>query len=123
MDIHTVRIMRCFYYSLRASVRPHKKHALFTTLQGRKNHIARWLNSARSMQLFSKVIQKDIEWLPEQIHLVHPDRLGSRLQKVYLNASFICLTAGICSSIRELLFVNPESMPLAQRSVFLACPV
>lgn len=72
------------------------------------------------MQLFSKVVQKDIEWLPEQNHLVHSDRLELRLQKVYLNACFICLTAGVCSSIRELLFVIPSQCRWRKGPFFLA---
>ena len=99
MKIDTVRQMCRFYYSLLVSVRLYKKHALFITPQDRKNHVARWLKSARSKQLFSKVVLKDIEWLLEHNLKTHPDILESQLQTIYLNARFICLTAGICSSI------------------------
>lgn len=101
MDIHTVRLISRFYYSLLISVRLYSKHALFITPEGRKSHVARWLKSARSKQLFSKAVLKDIEWLLEQNRRMHPDVLETQLLKIYLNARFICLTAGIRCSIQE----------------------
>lgn len=98
MNIHTVRVLSRFYYSLLVSVRLYNKHALATTLQGRKNHVARWLNAARKKKLFDKVVLKDIEWLLEQNLRLHPEVLESQLQKIYQNARFMCLTAGICSN-------------------------
>lgn len=101
MDIHTVRLMSRFYYSLLVSIGLFKKHTLFITPQARKHHVTRWLNSARSKQLFSKVVLKDIEWLLEQNSRMHPDILETQLLKIYLNARFICLTVGVRHSIQE----------------------
>jgi len=84
-----------FYYSLLISVKLYKKHALFLTPQGQKTHVARWLQSARNRQLFSKVVLKDIEWLLEYNLMTHPNLLESQLLTIYQNARFVCLTAGI----------------------------
>lgn len=95
MHLSTIRLLCRFYYSLLVSVRLYKKQALLLTPQGRRLHVARWLDSARNRQLFDKVVKEDIEWLLEQNRIIHPDELEQQLQYIYLNARFICLTAGI----------------------------
>lgn len=100
MDIQTVKLMNRFYYSLLVSVRLYKKYTPVMTVHGQKNHVARWLHTARSKQLFNKGVLMDIVWLTEQNRLMHPDALESQLQKIYLNARLICLTAGVCYDAR-----------------------
>lgn len=95
MDISSVKLLSRFYFSLLISVKMFRKHGTITTLHGRKRQISGWLNHAKSRNIFSHLVFRDIEWLEMQNRRLHPDVFEKQLMKIYLSCRFICLTAGI----------------------------